>query len=396
MAQKTRRNVCFVTGTRAEYGLMARTLDAVEAHPSLNLQVVATGMHLDRARGYSIELIRHPRPGVTALLPWPVSPTPAESSAATGQAIAGLSILFQRLRTEVVLVVGDRVEAFAAAAAGHISGLCVAHVHGGDRAQGQVDDSLRHAITKLAHIHFPATKRSADRIIRLGEDRRRVHRVGSPGIDRIAADAARASDLGGLLGRDFARLRHTAALVAFHPVSDDPAVEARRADGMLKALVQSEFAPLILIHPNNDPGSAGIVEAYRKWSRLLSLHPARYPTWLAGYENLDRRLWLGLLRDCGVLVGNSSSGIIEAASFGTPVVDIGPRQHGRERGGNVAHCEYDTAQIAKALKRIWNRGTPIRFPKRNLYGDGKAAGRIAEQLAKLKIDDALLRKVIAY
>lgn len=393
MPKITRRNICFVTGTRAEYGLMARTLDAIEAHPALRLQVIATGMHLDESRGYSVESIRHPKTGLSAIVPWPVSPTPRQSAGATGLAIAGLSSYFARLKTDVVLVVGDRVEAFAAAAAGHLCGLGVAHVHGGDRAQGQVDDSLRHAITKLAHVHLPATKLSADRIIRLGEDRRRVHRVGSPGLDGIAADAASSAVLTEVFG-DAARKLDTAALVALHPVSADPAVERRRADVMLGALVRSKFSPLIVVHPNNDPGSTGIVDACAAWTAKLAR--SRDASRLIVHKNLSRHLWLGLLRDCGVLVGNSSSGIIEAASFGTPVIDIGPRQFGRERGGNVMHCGYSDPAIGAALKKIWNAGTPVRFPKRNIYGDGHTADRIAARLASVTIDESLLRKVIAY
>src|SRR5690348_11913590 len=165
-----RRRVCFVTGTRAEFGLMRTTLHAIQSHPSLELQLLATGMHLDRAHGRSIDAIRKEGWRVGATVSWPRSSTPAANAVSTGSAMAGIAQALERLQSDVVLVVGDRVEAFAAAAAGHVSGRVVAHVHGGDRALGQVDDSLRHAITKLAHVHFPATTRSANRLIKLGED----------------------------------------------------------------------------------------------------------------------------------------------------------------------------------------------------------------------------------
>src|SRR4051794_1816336 len=189
MAATKRRRICFVTGTRAEFGLMRTTLAAIRAHPSLQLQIVVTGMHLDRAHGRSLDAIRAEGWRVEGVVPWPRSTSPAGTARSTGLATAGIAQTLERLRSDVVLVVGDRVEAFAAAAAGHLSGRAVAHVHGGDRALGQVDDSLRHAITKLSHVHLPATKASAARIIRLGEDRWRVHRVGTPGLDGITTSA---------------------------------------------------------------------------------------------------------------------------------------------------------------------------------------------------------------
>ena len=150
-------------------------------------------MHLDRSRGYSLDAIRRAGWDVDRVVPWNPkrSITASGTARATGDAISGLARAFDELGSDVVLVVGDRVEAFAAAAAGHIGGRVVAHVHGGDRAAGQVDDSLRHAITKLAHVHFPATPASAERILRLGEDRWRIHRVGAPGIDGIRAGSGR-------------------------------------------------------------------------------------------------------------------------------------------------------------------------------------------------------------
>src|SRR6185437_6526184 len=160
------RRVCYVTGTRAEFGLMQSTLRAIVHHPLLQLQLIVTGMHLDRSRGRSVDAIRREWK-FDAIVPWPRGSGDETANAiATGKATAHMAALFEKLNTDVVLVAGDRVEPFAAATAGHLSGRLVAHVHGGDRALGLVDDSLRHAITKLAHVHFPATKLSADRIER--------------------------------------------------------------------------------------------------------------------------------------------------------------------------------------------------------------------------------------
>ena len=163
LRKSKKRNICFVTGTRAEFGLMRSVLKSIQKISNLKLQIVATGMHLDRAHGRTIDQIRREGWKVDRAVDWKSGLSPGATAAATGRAIAGLAKTYSELKSDVALVVGDRVEAFAAAAAAHVSGVAVAHVHGGDRAAGQIDDSLRHAITKLAHVHFPATKTSEER-----------------------------------------------------------------------------------------------------------------------------------------------------------------------------------------------------------------------------------------
>jgi GDP/UDP-N,N'-diacetylbacillosamine 2-epimerase (hydrolysing) len=385
-----RRRVCFVTGTRAEFGLMRSVLRAIQASPKLELQIVATAMHLDASRGRSVEQIDREGWCVDATVPWDGGRSShgrrTATSRATGLAIAGLTDTFQKLQPDVVLVVGDRVEAFAAAAAGHLSGSVVAHVHGGDRALGQVDDSLRHAITKLAHVHFPATVQSARRIARLGEDSWRIRRVGSPGIDGIRREAAS----GDALKREGFDLRpRSFALVVLHPVDPDPNVEYRRATDLVRATQRVGFERIVIVYPNNDPGAEGIVRAWREGSDdpCIIVRP-----------NVSRATFLGLMRDAAVLAGNSSSGIIEAASFGTPVVDVGPRQTGRERSGNVSNVGYEAGAVSRALARSWNEGRPRRFRGANVYGGARSGAglKIAQVLSNLTTDARLLRKLIAY
>ena len=383
-----RRRVCFVTGTRAEFGLMRSTLRAIADHPRLRLQIAATGMHLHAAYGRTVDAIRADGWRVDATVPWPLNSatSPRETARSMGGAIARLPGTYHRLRSDVVLVVGDRVEAFAAAAAAHVAGLPVAHVHGGDRALGQVDDALRHAITKLAHVHFPATAASAARLLRLGEDRWRIHRVGSPGIVGIAADAAGwdtvAREFPGLTRRRF-------ALCVLHPTSADEVLEADRASKLLAGVFDADVPHAVAVYPNNDPGSTGIA-----WSWEAAANDVPHRVFVR--RDLPRPLYLGLLRDAAVLVGNSSSGIIEAASFGTPVVDVGPRQQGREHGANVVHAGHPIAAVRRAAGRVWNDGRPVRFPRRNVYGRGDADRRIADVLARVALDDRTLRKLIAY
>src|SRR5258706_962344 len=227
------RRICFVTGSRAEFGLMQSTLRAIQSHAKLKLQIIATGMHLDPAHGKPLSTICEAEFAIDVTIPWSQSAESAISTAAaTGQAIAALAEAFKKLKPDIVLVVGDRVEAFAAASAAHISQIPIAHVHGGDRALGQIDDSLRHAITKLSHVHFPATGQSALRIAKLGEDKWRIKPVGSPGIDGITNDVLPFSiiqnDLPGLRRRRY-------ALVLMHPTSPNEQLEFSRMKSVIDA-----------------------------------------------------------------------------------------------------------------------------------------------------------------
>jgi GDP/UDP-N,N'-diacetylbacillosamine 2-epimerase (hydrolysing) len=370
------RRICFVTGTRAEFGLMRPVLQAIRADKRLRLQIIVTGMHLAPRHGQTLKSIRSEGWRIDAVVGWPNS----SRAVATGKVVAALAERFARLKPDIVLIVGDRVEAFAAAAAGHLCDIPVAHIHGGDRALGQMDDSLRHAVTKLAHVHFPATKQSASRIASLGEDDGRIHVVGSPGIDGIQKEAGSIGQFAGLRPRRF-------ALVALHPVDADEVLEFRRAKMVLRSLMHVGVDRIVIIYPNNDPGAAGIIRCWRtlaRGQRFIVL------------KNAARPLFLALLRDAAMMVGNSSSGIIEAASFRTPVIDIGPRQLGRQRCKDVRNVPYRQSSIAAAARTIWNRGWPRRGKHRNPYGGDGTGKRITGVLKRLKIDHALMRKLISY
>lgn len=366
---------------------MQSTLQAIERSRSLRLRVVACGMHTLTSHGRTAGSIEAAGLSVDAVVPWQATTTPHGMAQQTGSTIAALSKRLKRLRTQIVLVVGDRVEALAAAVAGHLSGLVVAHVHGGDRAMGQADDSIRHAITKLSHLHFAVTADSAARIARLGEPRWRIRTVGTPGLDGIRSISARWAAIAGLVPADARRPRGYALLV-LHPTEPDPAVEMARAGWALQAVLSAGVPGCVIVHPNNDPGSVGIMRA---WSHVRDRR-------VVAYRNLAREEFLGLLRDAAMLVGNSSAGIIEAGAFGTPVVDIGPRQRGRLRGPNVRNVPWRIEAIRHAVATAWRSGRPRRYsPATHPWGAGRGAGRkIAQTLASIQIDTRLLRKLIAY
>jgi len=380
MRRKTRRasrRICFVTGTRAEFGLMRPVLEAIGRR---QLRIVVTGMHLDRGRGRTIDRLCQENWRIDAVVDWEKS----DRALAVGRAISELAKVFNRLKPQVVLVTGDRVEAFAAAAAAHLCDIAVAHVHGGDRALGQMDDALRHAISKLAHIHFPATSQSADRLTKMGEDRWRIHRFGSPAIDAIVKTAAAPL----LIRRLFPELKpRRYALLALHPIDAHESVEFRRGSMVVGALRKSGVERIVVIYPNNDPGADGIVRCWEKLGGDRRFIVRR---------DLPRPVFLGLLRDAAMLVGNSSSGIIEAASFRTPVIDIGPRQLGRQRCEDVRNVPYRQSAIAAAIARIWNAGRPRRGKHGNPYAGHNAGSAIAKLLKRLVVDRRLLRKIISY
>jgi GDP/UDP-N,N'-diacetylbacillosamine 2-epimerase (hydrolysing) len=378
--RSSRRRICFVTGTRAEFGLMQTVLKAIQADARLQLQIVVTGMHLDRRHGRTIDEIRKENWPIDAVVDWPKQ----SRASATGLAISHLTKVFERLKPEIVLIVGDRVEAFAAATAAHLCDIAVAHVHGGDRALGQMDDSLRHAISKLAHVHFPATKQSARRLEKMGEDKWRIHCMGSPGLDGVAKAAASSSQI----RTEFPGLRpHRFALVVQHPIDADESLEFRRAKMISSALRSSNIEHIVVIYPNSDPGAGGIIRHWQTLSgdKRFLIRP-----------DIPRPLFLGLLRDAAMLVGNSSSGIIEAASFSTHVIDIGPRQQGRERCKDVRNVPYRESAIAAVVRKIWNNARPRRGRHHNIYAQPNTGKSIAEALRKLEITPPLLRKIISY
>ena len=372
----TKRRIAIVTGTRAEYGLLKPVLQAVRERADLELLVIAAGSHLVQpARTYyeikqDFEVVDSiPMQTVGRVGRW-------HDVESTGKGISRFARSFERLRPDVVVVLGDRIEAFAAAAAASIGGLPVAHLHGGDLAEGVADEAMRHAITKLAHIHFPATETSAARILRMGEPRGRVHVVGSPAIDGLAGIPAMDDQSARELG-------DPQAILLLHPIGRPDEQEEAVASAALEAIGQRRTLCLM---PNLDPGRAGIVRA---------IEAASAQAHVRAIEHLKREAFVGLLRRLaetgGLLVGNSSAGLIEAGAIGVPAVNIGARQAGRERGTNVVDAAGESAgAIADAIGRALELD---RAGFTHPFGDGRTGPRVAEILAGVNLaDPGLVRK----
>ncbi len=371
-----RHRVAVVTGTRAEYGLLRSALAAIRAHPRLGLQVIVCGMHLLARFGRTVrEVERDGWPIIARVRMQRGDDSPTDQAAGLARGVRGIAEALHAARSTIVLVLGDRIEALAGALAAVTTGIRLAHVHGGDVAPGDFDDAVRDAITQLADLHFPASRVAARRLVGMGVPRDRVHVVGAPGLDRLfelarARTARRAA-------RDPAARRRT-ALVVYHPTGRAAAIERSAMETLLE-VVAAEDLRRVIIYPNSDRGHSGVVAAIRSHVRRSDRGE------VVVHRSLPRDAYISTLLDADVVVGNSSSGIIEAPAVGTPAVDVGDRQRGRLHGGpGVFHAAESRSAIAAALRRALCYTTgrrPRRRPARGVYGDGHAGERIARILA---------------
>ncbi len=375
----SRRKLIYLSGTRADFGLMQSTLRRLAS--VLDLSVAVTGMHLDARYGRTVDEIRAAGFRVCGEIPVDVGTrTPQSMSAGVGECLIGVTDLLARERPDLLLLLGDRGEMLAGAiAALHLGVVCV-HVHGGERS-GTVDEPVRHAISKLCSYHLVATLESQERLRRMGEAAERIFVTGAPGLDGLHAEAAMgASECRAALGLP----QHGAfALVVFHPVVQQAGDAYRQTAALLQA-VSAVKLPVLWLEPNADAGSLDVVRA---------LDALPLPPGSRRVTHLARPLFCAVLRHCAVMVGNSSAGIIEAASFGTPVVNVGDRQRLRERNPNVVDVDNGAEAIAVALQAALSQG---RWTCDNRYGDGRAGERIASLLSSLPLDASILEKTNTY
>ncbi len=355
---KQRRTIAVVTGSRADFGLLEPVIRAMSSRRTLGVRVIVAGAHLVSgtwrdvaAAGFTIAArVPMQRRGKVGF---------AADVAAMGRGIVGLGGAFERIKPDVVLVLGDRIEAMATACAASVGGVLLAHIHGGDRAEGVADEAMRHAVSKLAHLHFAATALSRERLIRMGEPAGSVWDVGSPAVDGLRGIRPR---------------RVASVVVVQHPIGASDAQEQR---WMRQTLAALRGRDVIVGAPNTDPGCAGV-------RRALSGQPV--------FEHLPRREFAAMLKGADVIVGNSSAGLIEAAVLGVPCVNVGPRQGGRERPASVIDCDYGEASVRNAVRKALGMRKRFSHP----YGDGRTGQRIASILSRVSLHPSMLRKHNAY
>lgn len=367
------RRIAFFTSTRAEYGLLRPLMAEVAARPDLALQVIVSGTHLSEAHGNTWREIVADSFPIDARVEMSVDADDAEGVAlSAAQVLSGVAGALVRLKPDVLVLLGDRFELLAAGQAAVFARVPIAHIHGGEATEGAIDDSIRHALTKLSHWHFAAAEPYAERIRQMGEAPDRVWNVGAPAMDNIAAlepvpKAAMESFLG-------LALRAPALLVTYHPVTleDDGGLAAMQA---LLAVLDTGAGSVVITGANADPGSNAIRASLQAFA---DERPGR----VVLFESLGARRYLSLMRHVDAVVGNSSSGLLEAPAIGVPTVDIGPRQQGRLRAPSVLHCGESAVEIKQAL------GTALSAEHRAIaarcespYGRPGAARRIVDQLA---------------
>lgn len=380
------RKIAVITGTRAEYGIFKSVLKEVEADPKLELSLIVIGIHLSPEFGYTIREIEEDGFRIEARIDvLHGEDTKASMAESIGRCLSKTAIALAKIKPNVLLVLGDRSEMLAGAVAATYMATPIAHIHGGD-ISGNVDEPVRHAITKLAHIHFAATKESAERIIKMGEEPWRVHVVGAPGLDLILSEkTSEPEEMASKYGLDLSK---PILLVVQHSVIAE-ADEAPNQIRVTLEAIKELRCQTVLIYPNADAGGRRMIKVIKEYEK----HP-----FLKTFRSVPRKEYLGLMNLAQVMVGNSSSGIIEAPSFGLPVVNIGTRQIGRQRAENVIDVNFDREEIIRAIKKaLYDK--PFREKLKhckNPYGDGKAGKRIVEVLSDIKIDKRLLEKRMTY
>lgn len=374
-----------ITGTRADYGLYYYVLEALRDSTDLEPAVIACGMHLSPLFGSTIHEIERDGFPIAAKVETLLSgDTGASMARSIGLGILGFAQAFSALAPDIILVLGDRGEMLAATIAAAHMNLPVAHIHGGE-VSGTIDESVRHAISKMAHIHLAATADAADRLMRMGEEPWRIHVVGAPGVDYIhKSTLLPREEIAHHLSLD---LDQPILLVTFHPVTTESHETPRQIANLLLAL-DSFHLQTVITYPNSDAGGQEIIRAIEAYAQ------SRPHVRLV--KNLSQKTYLSLLRIVAAMVGNSSSGLIEAPSFRLPVVNVGTRQNGRLRAGNVIDVGYDTDQIVSGIRHALDPAFRSTLKSTNPYGDGHASERIADILRNHPLDSALLQKRCAY
>jgi UDP-hydrolysing UDP-N-acetyl-D-glucosamine 2-epimerase len=378
------RAIGVVTVARSDYGHLLPVLQELERADDVELLVYLAGSHLEAPFGVRTgDLVKADRWPIAAEIPMGIGDdAPATIAAATGRGVVGFATEFARRRPDLLVVLGDRFEMLSAAVAALPFALPVAHLHGGEVTEGAIDEQIRHAITKLSHLHFVAAEPYAARVRQLGEDPERIHCFGAPGLDRLRS-------LGSLPRAEIDRrlgltLGRRTLLVTFHPETLALHDVPRQAEELTAALEKIE-GDVVVTAPGADAGNRAISAAFE---RLAERRPLMRLTATLGDD-----VYTSLLREADVMVGNSSSGLIEAPSFGLPVVNVGDRQRGRLRAANVIDVGHDRQAIAEAIQRALDpafRRSIAGQP--NPYGDGDAAPRIAHVLRTVPLGPALTRK----
>ncbi len=382
------KNIAIVTGTRAEYGILKPLIKKVAESKDFELHLFVTGLHLLEKYGYTINEIRGDGIDIDFTVDmYDDSEKMTNYGEALGRGIMGFTSALSQFPIDLVIVLGDRLEPFAAVLAAATLGLPIAHIHGGDKTDsGHIDEQIRHSISRFSHIHFTATKEHADRLLKFGEEPWRIYNVGALGLDSIMDETILSKVE---LSRKYGIQLHDRYIVClFHPISTEPELAGHQMNEILNAIIK-EGIQAVIIYPNNDHGSQNIIceiEKRRNISEFIV------------FKNLEHQDYVALLKHSKALIGNSSSGIIEAPSLKIPVINVGKRNFGRDHADNVLFVEANRDMISEAIKYALYDSN---FKKRlnsisNPYGEGGTSDKILDTLQKLSIGKEFMRKKVTY
>jgi UDP-N-acetylglucosamine 2-epimerase (non-hydrolysing)/GDP/UDP-N,N'-diacetylbacillosamine 2-epimerase (hydrolysing) len=376
------RTICVVTGSRADYGLLYWVMKGISSEPALRLQVVATGMHLSPEFGLTYRQIEADGFAIAAKVEMLLSSdTHAGIAKSVGLGVIGFADALGRLKPDLVLVLGDRFEILAAAQAALIAGIPTAHIHGGERSEDAFDESVRHAITKMAQWHFVAAEAYRKRVVQMGEAPETVFNFGAPGLDHLPrlawlsrAELEKALEM---------RLGSPLLLVTYHPVTLAGVSPEAAMGELTAALDQFADATIVFTYPNADTGGRVLI-------RCIDDFVARNPRRAKAFVCLGQQRYLSLMREADVIVGNSSSGLTEAPALRKPAVNVGSRQKGRLKATSVVDCAEERGDIVRAIRVALSPEFRKALPETvSLYGAGNASDAI---VARLKADLPAVRK----
>jgi UDP-hydrolysing UDP-N-acetyl-D-glucosamine 2-epimerase len=386
------RKIGVITGARAEYGYLRPLMEKIRESSKLHLQTFVTGMHLVNEYGYTVREILRDNFEVTDTIDMGLKADNTNYDMATsiGEGIKGFANVFKKRNPDLVVVCGDRIEALASSIAAVSLNIPIAHIGGGEIAFGEIDDSTRHCITKFAHLHFTSTKQSAERVLKLGEEKWRVFRVGALSLDTILNQELMEETK---LRQKYSLQDKPIILVCYHPITTEWADAGRQMKVVMAATIEianEEDTSIVVVFPNYYPGGYQIIHTIEK---LGSDHKN-----IRIFESLPHFDFISLMAASSAFVGNSSSGIIEAPSLGIPYVCVGIRQDGRERAKNVIDVRCNRTEIMKGTRKALHDVDFLEIVKRREtpYGDGKAGDRIMRVINKVGINKKLIQKRMTY
>jgi len=389
------KKICVFVGSRANYSSCKPIMRAVQQHPDLELQCVLGGAAVLDRYGNIQNLVREDGFEAAAVFHMIIEgENPATMSKSTGLGIIEMTMVLNNLKPDFVVVIGDRFDIMAPAVAASMMNIPLVHTMGGE-VSGTIDESIRHAVTKLAHVHFPANEDARERIIRLGERPDMVFNLGCPRMDLVKKiiDDHRSGDVlsqatfweeNKAAGLGFDIEKEPFLLVSQHPVTTEYGENRKHVEATLHALEKLGM-PVIMIWPNVDAGSDEVSKGIR------TFREHRSPEWLNMFINLPVEVYVKLMDSCACMIGNSSSALREGAFIGVPAVNVGSRQNGRVHGDNIVFCKAEENAILQAVKGQLEHG---KYPQNNIYGDGCTSGKIAGTLATLP--EVSAQKTICY